>query len=96
MLRTMSFVLALLFAFPAFAQSVCDKRAEVTGHLEQKYSEKPVALGMANNGGIVELLTTKEGNTWTIIITLPNGMTCLIAAGEDWEMVPSVQFGFKT
>ena len=51
---------------------------------------------VANNGGLVELLTTQSGTTWTLIITLPNGMTCLLAAGEDWEAVPMAQFGERT
>ena len=96
MLRTVAFLVALMFAAPAMAQMACDKRTEVTDHLKRKYEEAPIALGVANNGGLVELLTTKEGGTWTLIITLPNGMTCLLAAGEDWENIPLAQFGEKT
>ena len=64
--------------------------------LENKYSEKPVAFGLANNGGAIEVLTTEDGSTWTIVITLPNGMTCLVAAGEDWESFPKVTWGPRT
>ena len=87
---------AFMAAAPASAQMACDKRAEVTDHLKRKYEEAPTALGVANNGGLVELLKTEEGKTWTLIITLPNGMTCLLAAGEDWEDIPVAQFGEKT
>ncbi len=66
----------------------CDKRPVVMRQLESKYDEKPIAIGIANNGGVVEVLTTPDGRTWTIVITLPNGMTCLVAAGEDWETFP--------
>lgn len=96
MTRVAAFLVALFVAGPALAQMACDKRTEVTGHLKRKYEEAPVALGVANNGGLVELLTTKSGTTWTLIITLPNGMTCLLAAGEDWESIPIAQFGEKT
>jgi len=80
----------------AVAQQACDKRTKLLDHLKRKYEEAPTALGVANNGGLVELLKTEEGKTWTLIITLPNGMTCLLAAGEDWEDIPVAQFGEKT
>lgn len=68
----------------------CDKRDDILRHLEGKYSEKPVAIGIVGTGGVVEVLTTYTGSTWTIIITLPTGPTCLIAAGEDWENLPAI------
>ncbi len=90
-------ILGLAIVFPAAAASpmACDKRDDILRHLEGKYSEKPVAVGVANNGGIVEVLTNGKGSTWTIIITLPTGMSCLVAAGEDWEELPQVAFGTK-
>ena len=69
-------------------QPACTKRADVVNHLANKYSEKPVALGLADNGGVIEVLSSVTGGNWTIIITMPNGTTCMIAAGEHWEKVP--------
>ena len=66
----------------------CIKRGEMLKHLGHKYSEAPVALGLANNGGVIEVLTSPTGDSWTIIITMPNGTACMIAAGENWEKVP--------
>ena len=45
-------------------------------------------MGLANNGGVIEILSSKTGNSWTIILTMPNGTTCMIAAGENWESLP--------
>ena len=47
-------------------------------------------MGLANNGGVIEVLSSKAGNSWTIIITMPNGTACMIAAGENWEDIPTV------
>ncbi len=80
----------LLSACAAEAAPTCDKRPVVMRQLEDKYDEKPVAIGIANNGSMVEVLTTSDGRTWTIVITLPNGTTCLVAAGEDWETFPQL------
>jgi hypothetical protein len=30
-------------------------------------------------------LTTGDGGTWTIILSSPNGTSCLVAAGEGWR-----------
>lgn len=74
----------------AAQQPACTKRGDVVTHLSKKYSEAPVAMGLANNGGVIEVLSSKAGNSWTIIITMPNGTACMIAAGENWEDIPTV------
>ncbi len=66
----------------------CDQRAKVLGHLAQKYKEAPIAVGVTSSGGIVEVLTTGDGQTWTIIVSDPNGTSCLIATGEGWRTLP--------
>ncbi len=69
---------------PAPAQA-CAPRDTVLGHLAKKYGEAPVAIGVTNKGGLVEVLTTSDGNTWTIIVTTPQGLSCFVAAGEGWR-----------
>ena len=70
------------------AQGTCNQRDNVLGHLARKYQEVPVAIGVTNRGGLVEVLTTGDGKTWTIIISTPDGQSCLVAAGEGWRSVP--------
>jgi hypothetical protein len=62
-----------------------DERDRVLAGLAQKYKEAPIALGVTHNGGLVEVLTTGNGTTWSIIVTTPQGMSCLVAAGEGWK-----------
>ena len=83
--------LVTAFSLPATAQqqAACAKRTDVLKHLSAKYTEAPVALGLANNGGVIEVLSSKAGASWTIIITMPNGPTCMVAAGENWEKIRS-------
>lgn len=67
----------------------CSDRASVLGHLNGSYGETPVAMGLASSGGVVEILSSPDGSTWSIIITMPNGLSCSIAVGESWqEIVP--------
>ena len=74
----------------AAAQPQCDQRDSVLQILEQKYKEAPVALGVTHNGGLVEVLSTGNGTTWSIIVTTPQGMSCLVAAGEGWRAMEQV------
>ena len=74
-----------LGSLEAAAQGACSPRTDVVGHLAKKYGEAPVAIGVTNKGGLVEVLTSGDGNTWTIIVSQPNGTSCMVAAGEGWR-----------
>ncbi len=79
-----------LVADGAAAQPQCNDRKQVLDLLAQKYKEAPVASGVTNNGGLVEVLTDNKGGTWTIIVTTPQGVSCLVAAGEGWRKMEQV------
>ncbi len=68
----------------AQAQPQCNERDNVLALLAKKYKETPIAAGVTNTGGLVEVLTDIKSGTWTIIVTTPQGMSCLVAAGEGW------------
>jgi hypothetical protein len=70
----------------AAAQSVCGTRETLLKQLDKEYQEAPIGIGLASNGAVVELLTS-NGGTWTLMVTRPNGMTCLIGTGEAWQPV---------
>ncbi len=72
-------------ALPMETQKQCEQRRTVLQYLSNEYSEKPVAMGVAENGGLIEVLSSQKGSTFTIIVTSPEGETCMVAAGEDWQ-----------
>jgi len=78
----------VFYSSPAPAQSICSPRDDAIAQLGRKYGEVPRAIGLADGGHVVEVLTSDRGGTWTIIVTLPNGVSCLVAAGENWENLP--------
>lgn len=80
---------SLFLASPAAAAApTCNARDSVVQSLGNKYREVPVAAGITNGGKLIEVLSNDSGTTWTIIVTTPQGVSCLIAAGEGWRMVP--------
>jgi hypothetical protein len=82
-------LLAAVVATPAAADEsmACGNRDEMLGHLSGKYQEEPVAMGLATNGSLVEVLASDAGNSFTIVYTTPDGRTCMMAAGSNWEIV---------
>ena len=79
-----------LVASGAMAQPQCNERENVLELLAKKYQEKPIAAGVTNTGGLVEVLTDTKGGTWTIIVTTPQGVSCLVAAGEGWRNMEQI------
>ncbi len=79
------FVLCLAaLATDAAAQVPCAKHDELVKHLGSKYKEGPVNFGTANGKNLVEIYASEIGS-FTIIATQPSGLSCIIAAGQDWE-----------
>ena len=75
------------------AQSVCAAHAEVAKRLNSGYSETPTAIGLASNGGVIELFSTVDGSTWTLVMTMPDGTSCTMAAGQAWETFAKIALG---
>ena len=89
----LAFGLFLGLAAEAPAQTVCLPHTEVAKQLGSLHSEAPVAIGLANDGNVVEVFSTGDGSTWTIVVTMPSGKTCLVAAGEGWETLTKIALG---
>lgn len=86
---------AALMAAPALAQPAgpgpaCVKRADLIKHLEAKYHEAPAAVGLADNGALLEVFASKSGETWTVTVTMPNGISCMVASGQQWQDLPRI------
>lgn len=66
----------------------CDKRETVLKTLEQQYGELEIGYGVTMDGALLELAAAKDGATWTLVRTAPNGTSCLVAAGHNWGDAP--------
>lgn len=70
---------------PLAGASNCGERAQIIRQLEERYGETRRSVALAPNRGVVEVYASAETGTWTILLTLPTGITCLVAAGEAFE-----------
>lgn len=95
--RKPTLIAATLAAFslgPAHAQQEqCTDRDTAVANLAKNYNEVPVWMGLASSGGVVEVLVSEDGATWSIIVTKPNGQACLAASGEYAQDVERVLDG---
>ena len=60
------------------------------GSLAKDYGEAVVARGLSSPDWMMELWSSKNGETWTILMVNKNGMACSLSGGEalqnyNWE-----------
>jgi hypothetical protein len=82
----------------AGARKLCSEHGKVIGQFAEVYKENRVAGGLTRDGRLVEVLSTDDGRTWTIVVSRPNGETCVMMAGEGWRKlkVKKVDLGPRT
>ncbi len=77
---------ALAIARPAAAQGQnCAPHDAVVARLAERYGETRQSIGVTQNNAVMEVFASAETGTWTITVTMPNGPTCLVAAGASFE-----------
>jgi hypothetical protein len=67
---------------------VCIPYPELRKALQGKYGESPVAFGLHANGGLLQIFASHTGDTWTVVMTSPKGISCIVAGGKSWYVLP--------
>lgn len=75
----------------ASAQSACAPRDAIVEKLKEKYGEDQRGLGLGGKKSVIELWSSEKTGTWTIVMTRPNGTTCIVAAGDAWLEAPPTE-----
>lgn len=80
----------LLASSPAVAQQApcLPDVATLAGLLAKQYGERLTAAGVESGGNLVQVYANTESGTWTIVVSIPNGPTCIVASGESWASEP--------
>ena len=74
-------------AAPAGAGHVCAKYEAIAADLRQVYDERPLASGISHAGKAYMELWASESGTWTILVVLPDGLSCVTNWGGDFDLV---------
>ena len=92
-MNVVAFLTALFLALVTMAPAGwsqapnCGPRDAIIAELQGRYGESVRNMGLDQNNAIVEVYASDATGTWTIVVTTAAGMSCLVAAGEGWEMV---------
>ena len=83
---SLGFVGLILATQAGWAAPRCGPRDEVVSALAETYSETRHAIGLADGAEqVIELFANTETGSWTITMTQAQGVTCLVAAGDQFE-----------
>ncbi|MEE2944310.1 MAG: hypothetical protein VX444_03965 [Pseudomonadota bacterium] len=88
LLKPIGLAFALLLAAEmtqAQTQRHCAPRETVVERLADSYGETRQSVGLGRDNALMEVYASVESGTWTITVTTPTGMTCLIASGQSFE-----------
>ena len=65
----------------------CNNTKTLLKMLDEKYHELPISGGVSSKNESVRLFTshTAEGDqTWSVVVTNVNGISCMLSNGGDW------------
>ncbi len=79
-------IAATAISTSAQAQAVCGSRDNIIAQLKQKYGETRRSVGLQQGRGVVEIFASEETGSWTILVTDTRGHSCLMAAGEAFQL----------
>ncbi len=77
-------LVTVLGAQAAVAMPHCGSRDDVVASLADQYDETHRASGLESETGLMEIWASDAGGSWTILLTRPDGQTCVMATGSHW------------
>lgn len=92
----LSLTLASSAAVPSLAASpiaeiICAPRVEMLNRLERQFGAVRQGMGLSGPDRMVEVWATERSGDWTLVMTYPDGQSCIVAMGEDWETLRPLQ-----
>lgn len=81
---------------PALAQSYCQPRESITKKLKENHGKDYAFGGIqkmpAGMTGVMEIWVSEESRTYTVLVTLPTGISCIVAVGTDFFVaIPEIE-----
>lgn len=95
-------VIGALALNSAAAQPVCLARAALLHQLQMDFGERLLWQGRLpppeadSEAPVLEIFVSPGGGTWTLVHSLPNGLSCFVAAGQRWAPAPAPHDGRKS
>jgi hypothetical protein len=74
----------LLAGSQVSAQTNCAATGDVYSIMIDRYGESRIALGLSGKGYLVEFWGNEESQSWTAIVTRPDGVSCIVDQGGQF------------
>lgn len=84
-MRGLLIAITMLAASSVQARSYCTSYQNMVDHLTIKYQEVLSGIGTTRGGESLLEIHVSEAGTYTILHRAASGLTCIIAAGHNWE-----------
>ena len=69
------------------AQMLCVDRVDMLDRLASEYGEELIEVKMMEEHGLLEVLKSRSKGTWTLLLTKPGGISCVLATGKGLDTV---------
>ena len=92
-LFALSLGLAGLLLIPALGRATpvqCAAHDKMVAQLATDYGEEARSIGLGADNTVMELYTSVQTGTWSMTVTLVNGVTCVVATGANFETVAPI------
>lgn len=81
-------ILLILTTTSAYSNPAnCAKRTILVQKLNERYGETQQSTGLTPGGHVFETFAHPETGTWTLLITLPEGISCMVASGKAYQNI---------
>lgn len=64
----------------------CGERSEIIALISGKHKEQQAAIGLSKEGRLLEIWSNKRSRSFTVLITWPSMRSCIVTAGQEFEM----------
>lgn len=75
--------------------NACAPRDVIVTRLSDKYAETLTGGGMQNTKTLLEVWSSAETGSFTVLVTHSNGMSCIVSSGHHWSFSAQVAMGPK-
>ena len=77
---------AAALAPPAYAQNAqCMPRDTLIETLQSRFGETLTGGGLQSESQLLELWSSQNTGSFTMLLTQPNGISCVVATGKNWN-----------
>ena len=75
----------LALAPPVQARTICAERTGIVERLKSGFHESYQGAGLQNATSLVEIWSSEETGSWTMLLSKADGTSCVIASGMNWQ-----------